>query len=797
MKKLRLLLLIPCFLAFNNAQARILYVKAGSTATTNLGTSWANAYPELSAALNQAYSNINDTIFVAKGTYYPGAIPATGTNPRDKCFLLKNRASIFGGFAGTETSISQRVLSVANRSVLSGDVGVANDTSDNVYHVIIALEIDSLTTLDGFHIVGGNASGMGDATIQSSLIPRNLGGGVYSKKSKMIMRNITIDSNYATRGGAGINNEKSTIMLQNSKVINNRINGHDLSGLGGGAGIRNEASSPILNQVTIQNNYAYHVQGGGGMRNVNSSMPKLNSVDFINNYTEIGNEGDGGGGMYNADTSNVILQNVTFQDNATDGGGGGIYNDESSPNLSHVTFTGNSAVYGGGMENDGFSHAILNHVSFVENEASEDGGGMYNWKSSPILTNVKFIDNSATMSGGGLHNYNNSSPVMTNILFKGNSAVINGGAIYNRRNGNPTITNALIYNNSAGNRGGGIYNMMSNTETSSPILTNVTVANNSALVSAGGGFDDGLGTTKIRNCIITGNTAPNAPDIEAPIAMVAAAINSIILDNEFYFGGTTPPVTITGAMFVNPANGDYRLAAGSYAINKGDGTLYGASSTPNLSAITTDINGANRIMGIAIDLGAYETCTDTVKPTITITSNPALIVSELEITFTASVTNEGMNPTFEWFKNNVSIPNATASVYTASTTNFVNGDLVTAILTSSYSCANYDTAKSNAVNIIFQPIGIGQLTSNNTPIHIFPNPNSGSFTFTTQVKSGKKYQLSITDVSGRIVYQESIQSTTTELRKTIQLNKVFDSGIYFLSIGATDEQKQVVRFVIH
>ncbi len=119
------------------------------------------------------------------------------------------------------------------------------------------MDVDSLTTLDGFHIMAGNASGTGNATINSANISRNLGGGIYNENSKIVLKNLTIDSNYSSRGGAGINNNNSDITIFNSTISNNIINGHDISNVGGGAGVRNDASSAMLNQVTIKNNVSH------------------------------------------------------------------------------------------------------------------------------------------------------------------------------------------------------------------------------------------------------------------------------------------------------------------------------------------------------------------------------------------------------------------------------------------------------------------------------------------------------------------------------------------------------------
>lgn len=116
------------------------FVNASNTGTQN-GQSWTTAFANLQPAIDTA--SIGDTIFVAAGTYYPTSIAGGGTNPRDRAFILSSHARIFGGFAGTEASLSDRQsdsvsLHVTNKTTLSGDIGTLNDHTDNAYHVVFA-----------------------------------------------------------------------------------------------------------------------------------------------------------------------------------------------------------------------------------------------------------------------------------------------------------------------------------------------------------------------------------------------------------------------------------------------------------------------------------------------------------------------------------------------------------------------------------------------------------------------------------------------------------------------------------
>src|SRR5438128_1948649 len=114
------LYLVLFLLSFNVSFATHRYVNI-SNPSPGAGTSWATAFTDLNAAA--ATLSIFDTIWVAQGTYKP-----TGAG-RAATFLFQS-GSVCGGFNGTETSFSQRDPKV-NITILSGDIGVLGDPSDN------------------------------------------------------------------------------------------------------------------------------------------------------------------------------------------------------------------------------------------------------------------------------------------------------------------------------------------------------------------------------------------------------------------------------------------------------------------------------------------------------------------------------------------------------------------------------------------------------------------------------------------------------------------------------------------
>jgi len=496
-------------------------------------SSWANACP-LQYALSQAISS--DEIWVKAGVHYPGA-------NRTDTFTLKSGVALYGGFAGTETSRSQRNWQT-HKTILSGDID-HNDTDlngngiiepangdaiagSNAYHVVTGGGTDSSAVLDGFFITAGQANGS-DAD--------GRGGGMFNYENNPTLTNVTFSGNTASHSGGGM---------------------------------YNTISSPKLENVTLSGNSASY---GGGMLNYDSS-PTLTNVTFSGNSA-----GYYGGGMFNY-KNNPTLTNVTFSNNSASSRGGGMYNSSSSPTLTNVTFSGNSASdnsasYGGGMYNEESSSPTLTNVTFSGNTASSVGGGMYNTISSPKLTNVTFSANSAN-SGSGMYNFS-SSPTLTNVTFSGNSASSAGGGMDNASSSNPTLTDVTFSGNSA-IWGGGMYNY-----SSSPTLTNVTFSGNSASNNGGGMYNSSSNPT-LTNVIMWGNTATDGRGI--------------------YNASSTPLISYSNIQSCGSSSGIWVLACGTDGGGNiaGDPRFEDADGADNIPG-TADDNLRLQLTSPAIDAG--------------------------------------------------------------------------------------------------------------------------------------------------------------------------------------------------
>ena len=172
---------LPVLIAASALHAQTVYVNASATGA-NDGTSWANAYTTLQPAL----SNPGSGIWVAAGIYKPPGSSRTST------FTVGQSLTVYGGFAGNETLLSQRDLT-RNRSILSCEIGGPSYT-DNC-GTVLTVSTGATPTFDGLTVTGGNAD-TNDGT-------SSYGAGIKSFGSFNVF-NCVISNNHAVNDSAGI-----------------------------------------------------------------------------------------------------------------------------------------------------------------------------------------------------------------------------------------------------------------------------------------------------------------------------------------------------------------------------------------------------------------------------------------------------------------------------------------------------------------------------------------------------------------------------------------------------------------
>lgn len=430
----------------------VLHVDAGAPPGGDGGT-WATALNDLQDALCLARRSGGDVaeIWVRAGTYTPDR----GTDLRIMAFVLENNLGIYGGFDGTETLRSDRDPE-ANPTILSGEIGVMGDTSDNSVHVVFAKGVNASAILDGFTIRDGHADTVNhffndvgggiwilDAspTIADCVVTGNAagsnGGGICVNGGAPTLTGCAITGNTATNGAGMGNYDGATPNLTSCSFVSNTA---DFAG----GGVHNEGTSPSFTMCQFSGNSSEY---GGAVEN-HDNASQFQTCQFMSNNTAT----QAGGAVHN-NASTSTFTSCTFAINDAPFGGA-MRNLDSSPTLTMCAFNGNTADSGGAIANDGASGPTIESCSFALNMA-DIGGAVYGFDCAPVLNGCLFATNSSVGGGGAVATGGDSAMQLTDCKFNGNMAGF-GGAVYGFDGDLLSIDGGMFIDNSADN-GGALY----------------------------------------------------------------------------------------------------------------------------------------------------------------------------------------------------------------------------------------------------------------------------------------------------------------------------------------------------
>ena len=507
----------------------------------NDGSSWTNAYRDLQTALTLTSSG---QIWVADGIYKPITCNPCTDQQRQMAFQVPPDVQLYGGFDGTESSIDQRDL-VANSTILSGDIGVANDSLDNSYNVLIAVNSTVSNVLDGFIIEEGNADGsFGVAAGGGLFLDANPGG-----TADMQIRHCTFRNNYAGGGGAiaidcGLGGESRALIRD--CIFEGNTASLGITSTGAAIFIQGNSAAQIATRIVsciFRDNYCGN--DGGAISATPTGQGSLLAME-IDSCQFVGNRADDRGGaiwyrMSNFGECRVRITNSQFTENEAGGEGGAIFTRSSFDNIAedliaNCLFSRNRAD-GTSSINDGKGGAIFVRGSQAGNKEQ-------------LIVNCVFDRNSASHRGGAVATTSiETAPGIcrTNLIncsFYGNTTEGEGGAIHTQ---DSTGTNTLL-------------------------IANSILWADSAAVDGMEIFND-RSTVSLLNCDIAGGIPAGITD------------NGGLLD--------------TDPMYSDPQNGDLHLPACSPLVDLGAN-----SAIP--TGMDTDLDGDPRIHAGTVDLGAYE-----------------------------------------------------------------------------------------------------------------------------------------------------------------------------------------------
>jgi len=318
----------------------VFYVDVNNTSGSWDGESWGTAFQSLGEALDAAQAAGEGEIWVADGTYKP-----TDSTDRTASFELVEGIAVYGGFEGVdETELTDRAPDTYV-TVLSGDIGVVGDLSDNSFHVVLGADG---AVLDGVTVTGGNA----DGTLIDSV-----GGGMLNYDPMSVsITDCLFTGNYANEGGGMFNFNSAIATITDSEFAGNTANR-------GGAIVNRIAAHAEISDTLFDSNQA--AWRGGAVFNDYGSSPTFDACDFTDNHT-----GGHGGAIYTDDLSSQsgsspVITGSTFAGNSADFRGGAIANyNRTTPEIRNSTFAGNTAAGGAAIANDYYVTAALSGNTF-------------------------------------------------------------------------------------------------------------------------------------------------------------------------------------------------------------------------------------------------------------------------------------------------------------------------------------------------------------------------------------------------------------------------------------------------
>ncbi len=166
-----------------------------------------------------------------------------------------------------------------------------------------------------------------------------------------------------------------------------------------------------------------------------------------------------------------------------------------------------------------------------------------------------------------------------------------------------------------------------------------------------------------------------------------------------------------------------------WTITSGQGTttlvVTAGNSSQSGNVLVQDVSscGTSSPSSLPVTINA------SVSPSISITASPAgSICAGTSVTFTASITNGGSSPSYQWKINGTNVVGANSPTYTNAA--LANGAIITCVLTSNATCASPTTATSNGITMTVNPNVTPSITIAASPTGTICSGTSVTFTAT-------------------------------------------------------------------
>jgi hypothetical protein len=393
-----------CMMTPRFSSASVWYVDRDA-AGQQTGTSWTDAFVYLEDALQVA--GAGDEVRVGQGVYLPAGNPAS----RAFTFAIPSGVLVAGGFAGFGEPDPNARDPRLFQTILSGDIGMEGDFTDNLFHVVTANGTGPGTVLDGFIIEKGQAD---------DIYPDDRGAAILLNPGDLVCRDCVVRDHYAQSGGAVFVGFGSLSRIEHCEFAQNRV-----------------------------------LASGAGLFNLGSELEVVDTL-FDRNVAELS------GGAVADLYSSSLYENCTFVENLAMYKGGGVYLLSSGPTFRSCRFEGNSVVGagssvrgGGGIYAEGGMPLVVQCV-FFDNSSSRQGGAFGGRDDISEIVSSLFVENFSVLDGAGAYSLGGQL-TLSNCAVRGNLSLSRGGGVLMDDGLLTLIASTITSNRNFGNGGAGVY----------------------------------------------------------------------------------------------------------------------------------------------------------------------------------------------------------------------------------------------------------------------------------------------------------------------------------------------------
>lgn len=359
-------------------------------------------------------------------------------------------------------------------------------------------------------------------------------------------------------------------------------------------------------------------------------------------------DGCSGGGIHVSDTSRFRIENSRISKNIAISAGGAIYVHglvASGGIIRNCNIYGNKVIgtdATGGAIYASQTPVLIENCRITDNQSNVDGGGIAlygtvnpGYSFHHMVYNNQITYNTALGQGGGIVFIEGTPSYVRGNLISHNTANIGGGIAWFSDTVNKgteaQITSNIISFNTA-NKGGGL--AFTNVHTlqygeyggaNDPIgIRNNTIVYNEASICGGAFYfqyasSTGVQSTRIRNSILWGNTAPSGSQVYTNDnrTIIHFIYNTIEGGLSGFAGANTNPMTRiylynleTNPMFVGTGVHPYQVQPFSPCVNRGQpgstANAYDFANHPRIYQPLGTVTPAIDAILSTIDIGAYE-----------------------------------------------------------------------------------------------------------------------------------------------------------------------------------------------